>query len=67
MGEEIDKIYVQLKQYETEIKQSNHKLDQMFDASHLGLFHRILRILNQHRIRLFIQRGNSFRLNTLAF
>ena len=33
MGEEIDKIYVQLKQYESEIKQSNRKLDQMFDAN----------------------------------
>ena len=33
MGDEIDKIYVQLKQYEAEIKQSNHKLDQMFDAN----------------------------------
>ncbi|MCI9198514.1 MAG: toxic anion resistance protein, partial [Lachnospiraceae bacterium] len=30
MGGEIDKIYVQLKQYEEEIKESNRKLDQMF-------------------------------------
>ncbi len=28
MGEEVDKIYVQLKQYESEIKQSNRKLNQ---------------------------------------
>lgn len=33
MGEEVDKIYVQLKQYETEIKQSNRKLNQMFEAN----------------------------------
>lgn len=33
MGEEVDKIYVQLKQYESEIKQTNKKLDQMFDAN----------------------------------
>lgn len=33
MGEEVDKIYVQLKQYESEIKQSNRKLNQMFDAN----------------------------------
>ena len=33
MGEEVDKIYVQLKQYEAEIKQSNRKLQQMFDAN----------------------------------
>ena len=33
MGEEVDKIYVQLKQYESEIKQSNRKLEQMFEAN----------------------------------
>ena len=33
MGEEVDKVYVQLKKYEDEIKQSNRKLDQMFDAN----------------------------------
>ncbi len=33
MGEEVDKIYVQLKQYESEIKQSNRKLDEMFEAN----------------------------------
>ena len=33
MGEEVDKIYVQLKQYETEIKQSNRKLEEMFRAN----------------------------------
>ena len=30
MGDEVDKIYVQLKQYESEIKQSNRKLNQPF-------------------------------------
>ncbi len=44
MGEEIDKIYVQLKQYETEIKQSNHKLDQMFDAN-LGYYHKLVKYI----------------------
>lgn len=33
MGDEIDKIYVQLKQYESEIKQSNRKLNEMFEAN----------------------------------
>ncbi len=33
MGEEVDKIYVQLKQYESEIKQSNRKLEEMFQAN----------------------------------
>ena len=33
MGEEVDKIYVQLKGYEAEIKQSNRKLATMFDAN----------------------------------
>lgn len=44
MGEEIDKIYVQLKQYETEIKQSNRKLDQMFDAN-LGYYHKLVKYI----------------------
>ena len=33
MGEEVDKIYVQLKGYESEIKQSNRKLNTMFEAN----------------------------------
>lgn len=33
MGEEVDKIYVKLKQYEEEIKQSNKKLDIMFQTN----------------------------------
>ena len=33
MGGEVDKIYVQLKQYENEIKEANKKLDKMFDAN----------------------------------
>lgn len=33
MGEEVDKIYVQLKGYESEIKQSNKKLDTMFKTN----------------------------------
>lgn len=33
MGEEIDKIYVQLKQYESEIKNSNKNLENMFQSN----------------------------------
>lgn len=33
MGEEVDKIYVKLKQYEAEIKQSNRKLENMFQTN----------------------------------
>lgn len=33
MGGEIDKVYVQLKKYESEIKQSNNDLEQMFDKN----------------------------------
>ena len=33
MGEEIDKIYVQLKQYEVEIKDSNKNLENMFQTN----------------------------------
>ena len=38
MGDEVDKIYVQLKQYESEIKQSNKKLESMFQAN-VDYFH----------------------------
>ena len=44
MGDEIDKIYVQLKQYEAEIKQSNHQLDQMFDAN-VGYYHELVKYI----------------------
>lgn len=44
MGEEVDKIYVQLKQYEAEIKQSNRKLDQMFDAN-VGYYHELVKYI----------------------
>ncbi len=33
MGSDVDKIYVQLKQYETEIQQSNSKLETMYTAN----------------------------------
>lgn len=44
MGDEIDKIYIQLKQYEAEIKQANRKLDQMFDAN-VGYYHKLVRYI----------------------
>lgn len=44
MGEEIDKIYVQLKQYEAEIKQSNRRLDQMFDAN-VNYYHELVKYI----------------------
>ena len=44
MGEEVDKIYVQLKQYESEIKQSNRKLDQMFEAN-VGYYHQLVKYI----------------------
>ncbi len=33
IGEEIDKVYIQLRQYESEIKQSNKKLEQLFETN----------------------------------
>ena len=33
MGDDVDKIYVQLKQYEGEITQANRKLEEMFDTN----------------------------------
>ena len=44
MGEEIDKIYVQLKQYESEIKQSNCKLETMFDAN-VNYYHELVKYI----------------------
>lgn len=44
MGEEVDKIYVQLKQYESEIKQANRKLDQMFDAN-VDYYHELVKYI----------------------
>ena len=44
MGEEVDKIYVQLKQYESEIKQSNRKLNQMFEAN-VNYYHDLVKYI----------------------
>ena len=44
MGDEVDKIYVQLKQYESEIKQSNRKLDEMFDAN-VNYYHDLVKYI----------------------
>lgn len=44
MGGEVDKIYVQLKQYESEIKQSNRKLEQMFDAN-VDYYHQLVKYI----------------------
>ena len=44
MGDEVDKIYVQLKQYEAEINQANHKLDQMFDAN-VNFYHELVKYI----------------------
>lgn len=44
MGEEVDKIYVQLKGYEQEIKQSNRKLDEMFNAN-VNYYHELVKYI----------------------
>ncbi len=44
MGEEVDKIYVQLKEYESEIKQSNRKLSTMFDAN-VNFYHELVKYI----------------------
>lgn len=44
MGEEVDKIYVQLKQYESEIKQSNRKLEDMFQ-SNVNYYHELVKYI----------------------
>lgn len=44
MGKEIDKIYVQLKQYESEIEQANQKLDSMYDAN-IGYYQQLVKYI----------------------
>ncbi len=44
MGKEIDRIYVQLKQYETEIEQANTKLDTMYEAN-LGYYQQLVKYI----------------------
>lgn len=40
MGDEVDKIYVQLRMYEEEIKRSNQQLEMMF-RTNIGYFHEL--------------------------
>ncbi len=44
MGDEVDKIYVQLKQYESEIKEANRNLNQMFEAN-VNYYHELVRYI----------------------
>ena len=44
MGDEVDKIYVQLKTYEAEIRQSNRKLDEMFQAN-VNYYHELVKYI----------------------
>ena len=44
MGDEIDKIYVQLRGYESEITQSNRKLNDMFDAN-VKFYHELIKYI----------------------
>ncbi len=44
MGDQVDKIYVELKKYEDEIKKSNSKLDTMFDAN-VAYYHELVKYI----------------------
>lgn len=44
MGDEVDKIYVQLKGYESEIRQSNKKLNTMFE-SNVNYYHELVKYI----------------------
>ena len=41
MGDEVDKIYIELKKYEAEIKESNKNLDKIFD-SNVEYYHQLV-------------------------
>lgn len=44
MGEEVDKIYVELRKYEEEIKQSNRNLETMFE-SNVNYYHQLVKYI----------------------
>ncbi len=44
MGDEVEKIYIQLRKYEDEIKQANKKLDQMFNAN-VEYYHKLVKYI----------------------
>lgn len=44
LGDEVDKIYVQLKGYESEIKQSNRKLNTMFETN-VNFYHELVKYI----------------------
>lgn len=44
MGEEVDKIYVELKKYEDEIKKSNQTLQMMFD-NNVNMYHELVKYI----------------------
>lgn len=44
MGEDIDKIYIQLRQYESEIKASNKKLEEMFQTN-IRYYHELVKYI----------------------
>lgn len=44
MGEEVDKIYVQLKRYEAEIKEANRKLEDMFQVN-VNYYHELVKYI----------------------
>ncbi len=44
MGDQVDKIYVELRRYEDEITRNNEKLNQMFDAN-VGYYHELVKYI----------------------
>lgn len=44
MGDEVDKVYVELKKYEAEIKESNRKLEDMFKAN-VEYYHELVKYI----------------------
>ncbi len=44
MGDEVDKIFVQLRKYEDEIRQSNKSLNQMFEAN-VDYYHQLVKYI----------------------
>lgn len=63
MGDEVDKIYVQLKGYESEINQSNKKLNAMFETN-VNYYHELVKYIlageqGCHEIETYIAKRQS--------
>ena len=69
MGQEVDKIYVELKKYESEIKESNRKLETLFEAN-VGYYHELVKYIlageqgcrERYKLRCYFMKVNRLHI-----